>query len=185
VSFNQQGSDFPMKMYRLIATMIGLLALPLQPSCGVRSPSPVVINEVMPSNKTTCGDEFNERNDWIELYNKGSEALDLGGYTMTDDTASPRKSVLPDGVVIEAQSVLLFWADKTPDQGKTHLSFKLSSKLGEEVVLYDPDGKLVDQYRWSKAYPDISFARVPDGTGDFVDCLTPTCGKLNGTSCGN
>ena len=76
-------------------------------------------------------------------------------------------------------------ADKTPDQGKTHLSFKLNSKLGEEVVLYDPDGKLVDQYRWSKAYPDISFARVPDGAGDFVDCLTPTCGKLNGTSCGN
>jgi secreted PhoX family phosphatase len=149
----------------------------------VKSTAPLVINEVLPSNSNGCADEVNERNDWVELYNKGDEAVDLGGYSITDDTASPRKSVFPDGLMIEAQGVLLLWADKSPDQGKNHLAFKFM-KIAEGVTLYDPEEKQIDQFRWTNGATDISFARIPDGTGKFIPCF-PTCGTTNGSSCGH
>jgi hypothetical protein len=153
-------------------------------ACVPRSDSPVRLNEVLPSNSNGCPDEVGERNDWVELYNTGDKAVDLAGYSLTDDTASPRKGVIPKGITIEARSALLFWADATPDQGDTHLAFKFKSKA-EAVVLYDPDERQVDLYRWTDAYSDVSFARVPDGTGEWVRCAKPTCGEDNSTACGN
>lgn len=160
--------------------LAALLSLPL--GCGRHSSYPLSINEVLPSNHKGCADSAGERNDWVELYNGGSEAIDLGGFSMTDDTASPTKSVFPNGLTIAAGGVLLLWADKSPDQGPTHLKFKLGS-TGEEVVLYDPDRKLVDQFRWTNADTDVSYARIPDGTGEFVRCGRPTCGAPNGSAC--
>jgi hypothetical protein len=162
-----------------LALLIGLGA-----GCVSPSASPVRLNEVMPSNSNNCPDEVGERDDWVELYNTSDASVDLGGYSLTDDTASPRKSVIPDGVTIEGRSALLFWADRTPDQGKTHLSFSLKSKA-EEVVLYDTESKQVDLFRRTDAYSDISFARVPDGTGDWVRCAKPTCGDVNSSACGS
>jgi hypothetical protein len=167
----------PLTSHLALFTCAGFLC-----ACGRHSTSSVVINEVMPSNQTSCTDSEGERNDWVELYNTGAEAVDLQGFSITDDTASPRKSVFPGGLTIEAGGVLLLWADKSPDQGPTHLAFKFMSK-GEKVVLYDPDEKVVDQYRWTDAVTDVSFARVPDGTGELVRCAVPTCGALNGSGC--
>jgi hypothetical protein len=161
----------------------GALALAIS-GCVSSSPSPVRLNEVLPSNSDNCPDEVGERNDWVELYNTSDAAVDLGGYALTDDTASPRKSVIAKGVTIEARSALLFWADGTPDQGVTHLSFKFKSKA-EEAVLYDADSRQVDLFRWTDAYSDVSFARVPDGTGEWFRCASPTCGADNSVSCGN
>lgn len=169
--------------HRYLTTLLGMSLLSAA-GCAVKSSSPVVLNEILPSNSMGCADEVNERNDWVELYNNGDDPVDLGGYSLTDDTASPRKSVIPAGVIIESQSVARFWADGTPEQGKTHLSLKLNS-LGEGVTLYDPEEKQIDQYRWTNANSDVSFARVPDGTGKFEPCSPPTCDKPNGSSCGN
>jgi hypothetical protein len=163
---------------------LGLLAvLGSAPACVPKSDSPVRLNEILPSNSNDCADEVGERNDWVELYNLSDAALDLGGYSLTDDTASPRKSVIPAGVTIEARSALRFWADGTPDQGTTHLTFKFKA-IAEQVVLYDADEVKVDLYRWENGYSDISFARVPDGTGDWIRCAQPTCGANNTGACG-
>ena len=161
----------------VLATLLGM-------GCVEPAESPVRLNEVLPKNSDGCPDEVNERNDWVELYNTSNAAVDLAGYSLTDDTASPRKSVIPEGVTIAAKSALLFWADDSPDQGKTHLAFKFKAKV-EEVVLYDADARQVDLYRWTDAYSDISFARVPDGTGEWVRCAKPTCGEDNSSACGN
>lgn len=165
---------------------LGLLAtVGTGPACVEPSNSPVRLNEVLPSNSSLgCGDEVGERNDWVELYNTSDLAVDLAGYSLTDDTASPRKSVIPDGVTIEARSALLFWADGTPEQGERHLSFKFNAKL-EGVILYDAEARQVDVYRWTDAVSDVSFARVPDGTGDWVRCAQPTCGADNSSACGS
>lgn len=164
---------------------LGALALAaLSAGCVSASDSPIRLNEILPSNSDNCPDEVGERNDWVELFNPADVAVDLAGYSLTDDTATPRKSVIPSGVSIEARSALLFWADASPDQGKTHLTFKFKSKA-EGVVLYDPDARQVDLFRWTDAYSDISFARVPDATGEWFRCATPTCGADNSAACGN
>ena len=170
----------PSRIFRLAL----LAALGAGSACVPKSDSPVRLNEVLPSNSNDCADEVGERNDWVELYNTGDVAVDLAGYSLTDDTASPRKSVIPDGVTIEARGTVLFWADGTTDQGNTHLTFKFKA-ITEEVVLYDANEVQVDLYRWSNGYSDISFARVPDGTGDWFRCDEPTCGADNSPACGN
>jgi hypothetical protein len=159
-----------------------LLALGSGLACARQTSSPVRLNEVLPSNSNDCADEVGERNDWLELYNLGDSAVDLAGYSLTDDTASPRKSVIPEGVSIEAHATLLFWADDTIDQGKTHLAFKFK-KITEEVVLYDTNEVQVDLFRWSNGVSDVSFARVPDGSGEWIRCGKPTCGAAN--ACGS
>jgi hypothetical protein len=153
-------------------------------ACGSPSASSgkLFINEVLPANKNSCADEVGERNDWIELYNGGDQEVDLEGFSLTDDSASPDKARLGKGVTIKANAVRMFWVDGTPDQGSTHLTFKLKSK-GEGILLYDREQRLVDQFRWTDALDDVSFARLPDGSGEFARCATPTCGEKNGSSC--
>jgi len=137
----------------------------------------------MSSNSDNCRDEAGETDDWIELYNPSDADVELAGYSLSDDTSLPRRSVLPPGVVIAAHSPMLFWADKTPAQGKTHLSFGLGA-AEEEVVLYDSEARQVDLFHWTNAPRNQSFARIPDGTGNWVACRNPTCGASNTSSCG-
>lgn len=150
------------------------------PDAAATTPA-LYINEVMPSNKTTCADSFGEYDDWVELYNAGATDLDLTGYYVTDDTAMPTKAQLPAGVVVPAHGYLLLWCDGQV-QGVDHLSFKLAAE-GETFAIYTPDGTLIDSLTFGAATTDVSFARLPDGTGDFVSCAHPTCGAANGATC--
>lgn len=175
-AFSRQARRSPRTLL-LLGSLLGM-------GCVPSSDSPVRINEILPSNSNGCADDINERNDWIELYNTSDKAVDLAGYSLTDDTASWDKSRIPKGITIEGRSITLFWADGAPVPDRNHLTFKIKSAGGEQVVLYDQDGRQVDLYRWKETVSsDVSFARVPDGTGDFVSCYPPTCGNSN--SCGN
>ncbi len=137
------------------------------------------LNEVMPSNTTTCADIVGEFDDWIELYNGGATAIDLGGYTITDEPAKPKKAKLAAGVTVPAHGFKLLWADDQI-QGLDHVAFKLATDA-ESVTLFAPDGTQLDTFAWTSAAPtDNSYARVPDGTGAFALTTTPTCGTTNG-----
>jgi len=139
------------------------------------------INEVMPSNTTACADSFGEFDDWIELYNAGAADLDLTGYYVTDDMATPMKAQLPAGLIVPAHGYKLLWADDQV-QGVDHLAFKLDAQ-GEQFAISAPDGTLIDSLTFGAATSDVAFARLPDGTGDFASCAASTCGAANGASC--
>jgi hypothetical protein len=49
----------------------------------------VVINEASNRNFTQVYDEDGERNDWIELYNTGTDPVDLSDWALSDKTANP------------------------------------------------------------------------------------------------
>jgi len=141
------------------------------------------LNEVMPSNVSTIADEADELDDWLELYNGEDDAIDLGGWYLSDDDDDPLKAQLPQGLLVPGHGVLLIWADHDLDQGDDHVDFRLD-KEGEVIILSDPDGVLVDRLAYQNASDDQSFARIPDGTGEFVICWQPTPGTLNGAACG-
>lgn len=137
----------------------------------------------MPANGDGCRDELGEHDDWVELYNTGEVAVELGGYSLTNDTALPRLSVIPDGLTIAAHGILLFWADESTGQGASHLGFRLKASQGE-VVLYDDQTREADRFDWRGAAADVSFARVPDGAGNWSTCRDFTCGSNNASGCG-
>ncbi|MBI5547988.1 MAG: lamin tail domain-containing protein [Deltaproteobacteria bacterium] len=161
-----------------------LLAAACLAACGEDKPAPssIVINELVPSNQAGCADEQGELDDWVELYNKGDHDQSLEGYYVTDDPAVPLKKRLGAGLVVPARGVLLLWTDKSPEQGAAHLPFKLDAK-GEAFQLRGPDEQLLDEYTFSDAATDVSFARFPDGDGAFASCTAPTCGAANGSAC--
>ncbi len=64
--------------------------------CGIyASHAQVVINEVQITNDVTYADEDGDYEDWFELFNSGSAALDLGGYGLSDDLDEPMKWIMP------------------------------------------------------------------------------------------
>jgi len=75
----------------------------------------VLINEVLASNSTVVPDPQGEYDDWLELYNAGAEAVDVGGMYLTDDPELPTKWQIPTDrpvlTTIPPDGYLLIWAD--------------------------------------------------------------------------
>lgn len=127
----------------------------------------VVINELMATNATTVQDPQGDYEDWIELFNKTNAAVDLSGWYLTDKADNLTKYKIPNGVTIPANGYLIFWADEDGVDGPTHCNFKLSAD-GELVYLLDPNLNMVDSITFGPQQTDKGYARVPNGTGNFV-----------------
>jgi spore coat protein H len=138
------------------------------------------INEFMADNESVIADNAGEYDDWVELYNQGSEAVFLGDKYITDDSDNPTKWKLPNWM-LEPGEFVLFWADDDEeDQGEDHLSFKLS-KDGEFIGIYDNiEGELtlLDGLEFGQQQEDISLGRFPNGSGPF-GFMSPTPGASN------
>ncbi len=139
----------------------------------------VVINELMPVNTTTVADQNGQYDDWIELYNKSFNSIDMSGYYLSDNHKKNLKWKFPEGVSITGNGYLIIWADDDTTQSGLHANFKLSS-AGEEVVLSRADGKIIDQVTFPAQSLELSYSRVPNGTGDFR-WVIPTFNRNNDT----
>ena len=53
-----------------------------------------VINEIMSANVSTITDEDGDYSDWIELYNGTNDAINLAGYTLSDNSANQPSGLL-------------------------------------------------------------------------------------------
>lgn len=127
----------------------------------------VVINEIVAQNTSGTTDEAGQYEDWVELYNNNDFEVDLSGFYLTDNTDNLTKWAFPAGSVIPANGYLLVWADEDEEDGPLHANFKLSAG-GESVTLSDPDQNEVDQVVFGAQTANMGYARVPNGTGDFV-----------------
>ncbi|MFT5680938.1 MAG: hypothetical protein ACI8RZ_001844 [Myxococcota bacterium] len=138
----------------------------------------LVINEFMASNQTTITDETGSYSDWIELYNPTDEAVELGGWLMTDDLEDPTVWELDDTLSIEAGGFLLLWADKDPEEGPNHLDFGMS-RDGGQIGLFAPTERAIDRLEYAAQASDLSAARTPDGSLDWAITDAPTPGASN------
>ncbi len=127
----------------------------------------VVINELMASNLTTVQDNYGEFDDWIELFNNTDTDFDLSGYFLSDNPANLDKWEMPEGTIIPANGYAIFWADEDSAQGPNHCNFKLSAS-GELLMLLDPQQEIIDSVHFGPQLTDMSYARVPNGIGNFV-----------------
>jgi hypothetical protein len=130
---------------------------------------PLVINEFMASNSSCIEDPQGEFDDWIEIHNYGTKAIDIGGFYLTDNLSNPAKWRIPDNnpaaTTIGAGGYLLIWADNDIADTGLHANFKLDAG-GEEIGLYNSDGvTMIDSIIFANQTTDISFGRYPD-TGD-------------------
>lgn len=68
----------------------------------------VIISEYSSSNLRDFEDDFGDHEDWIELYNAGNTAVDLGGWYLSDKENKPKKWQIPQGWSIEAGATYSF-----------------------------------------------------------------------------
>ncbi len=140
----------------------------------------IVINEVMAMNHTGITDEDGDRGDWIELYNPGVMPVNLSGYGLSDKQDMPHLWIFPDITILPGE-YLLVWADGKDrvSYAGLHTNFKVSA--GEVITLSNPSGTLVDSMHLNRIIPNISYGRLPDGTGySFLAESTP--GRSNSDS---
>lgn len=130
---------------------------------GVSPTSPVVINEVE-SNGGTPGD-------WVEVYNRGTEQVDISGWTIVDNNAGHTPAPAPATTVLAPGEFFVY--------EESLLGFGLGS--GDSATLADASGTIVDTTTWVD-HVDVSWARCADGDGDFRATSASTKGALNACS---
>ncbi len=130
----------------------------------------VVINEFMASNDTLTmiTDEEGAYEDWIELHNTSNQAFDLSGYHLSDKANNLDKFAFADGQMIAANGYLIIWCDEDSSDGPLHTNFRLSS-AGENIFFTGPDTlDVIQTVSFGPQETNISYARIPNGTGDFM-----------------
>jgi hypothetical protein len=127
----------------------------------------VVVNELLAQNTTDAVDEAGDYEDWVELYNNNEYPVDLSGFYLSDSTTNLTKWQFPSGSIIEANSYMMIWTDDEPTEGPLHATFKLSVS-GESVTLSDPSQNIIDQVVFGAQTTNMAYARIPNGTGEFV-----------------
>lgn len=140
----------------------------------------VVINELL-ANPAGGGP------DWVELYNTTSQAIDLGGWFLSDDADKPTKYEIAKGTALAPHAYLVLAEDKhfgNPRDPGSHESFGLS-RAGESVYLCSGSQGRITGYRehakFGASEAGVTFGRYVDGAGGvhFVPLQGATPGAVN------
>ncbi len=141
------------------------------------------INEFLASNNYILADDHGEYDDWIEIYNPGTEAVDIGGYYITDDLTNTTlyqiPTTAPDSTTVPAGGYLILWADQDLSQGIRHINLKLSAS-GEAIGLYYSDGSSqIDAITFGAQTSDVSYGRTTDADSTWTTFCAPTPNAAN------
>lgn len=148
-------------------------------------PLTVFINEWMADNTRTLADPAdNDFEDWFEIYNPGTNIVDLGGYYLTDNLANKFQFLVPNNghYLIPPGGFLLVWADNETGQNNTnradlHANFALS-KGGEAIGIFAADGTQIDAVTFGAQTTDVSQGRFPDGSAHILSMtIPPACAE--------
>lgn len=166
----------------------------------------VVLNEFLPNpDGFAYGFDFGNDSDdmpqgeWVELYNNSTGAIDLAGWYLRDATEGEGNktnitalNTAPATTTIAGKSWLVVYMNKA-----------IYNNTGDTVRLFDDSNTLVDSHTYDvsdfceiepspgasnsedafegdcpNVPPNKSYARIPDGIGDWVDPI-PTPGGVN------
>ncbi|TSC81667.1 MAG: hypothetical protein G01um101420_913 [Parcubacteria group bacterium Gr01-1014_20] len=152
--------------------------LPTKISCGPRQPfettSHVLVNEFMPnptaSDVGVVGGTLD--GEWVEIFNPTGSAVDLAGYVLYDSINTHALLITSSntdtgGTTVPSLGYLVVYRDGDTD-------FELNNSGGDTVRLFSgligSGGVLVDSHLYTRDAPENkSFARVPDGSSNWVD----------------
>ncbi len=144
----------------------------------------VVINELMPRNVSYLINEDFNFESWVELYNSGTQSIDISNYYFSDDSKELLKWKIKTNKLLEpGQFVLIYFDEKNKDsEGNdraNHASFKLQPE-GGTLILSDGN-KVINEVRYPISSRNISYGRKTDGGTDtgMGYFLNATPGKSN------
>jgi len=134
------------------------------------------------------GDPLFTTPDLVEIYNLSDKFVSLAGLYLTDsrpdDAASGNWWRFPPGSWIQPHGRLTVLLGGRAVEGQLRAPFGLD-RDGERIALVGEDRRtVIDEVVFPCQLPDVSYARIPDGTGDFAFTSTPTfCWPREGDFC--
>jgi len=141
----------------------------------------IVINEVLTHSDGPEGD-------WIELHNTTGDAIDIGGWFLSDDPGTPLKYEIAASTTLAANAYMVFnardhFGPASADPGML-IPFGLSEK-GDEVVVSSGSGGAQTGYQEQESFAGadngVTFGRhtLSDANVVFTTLETRTQGGLN------
>jgi hypothetical protein len=148
-------------------------------TCVIPQPSHLVINEIMFDSA-----ESNDA-EWVELFNAGTQTVDLTGFGLVDNAPAHVHVIIPNGHTIAPGAyftVRFRIGDNfpfTPDfDGAGQVSWQLDNS-GDAVILYDGNSTVVDSVAYGVADP---WPTAPHGTGPSLELLNPSYDNTIGSN---
>lgn len=144
----------------------------------------VFLNELGASNVLSYRNADGGYEDWIEIHNSGPAAVDLAGWSLSNDAGLASVWRIPSGrpseTAVAPGGFLVLIADGETGLGADHLGFRLARE-GGRVTLIGPDGtSIADAATYGRQTADVSWGRHPDGTSAWGFMSPPTPGAANG-----
>jgi hypothetical protein len=154
----------------------------------------VIINEVTAANVVTNGgagtldlDEFNQAEDWIELFNRGSNSVRLLGWSLTDNPNDPGLWTFPDITLTPGQYLVVYASERNRKTlggtNRLHTSFALNPN-GEYLALFNAESPRRVMSEFNPQFPeqrnDYSYGLIGSNTWRYFN--PPTPGAANGSS---
>ena len=148
------------------------------------------ISEFMASNTRILADETGQFPDWIEIYNPGAAAVNMAGWSLTDNANNLTKWIFPATNLPSGGFMVVFASgnNRRVPGAPLHTSFSLSAS-GEYLGLVKPDGvTIVSEFRpaFPGQVPDVSYGVAQFGSPPLytagtngVYFTTPTPGSAN------
>ena len=99
--------------------------------------------------------------DWVELKNVTGQKIDLSGFGLSDNGASPRKWQFPQGTILPAGGWLCVWMSGLDGvyDGELHAGFSLAAEGRDSLSLATPEGAIVDRIYLPEQYGDATYGR--------------------------
>ena len=143
--------------------------------CATTIDYTIMVNEFLASSETCCGTElFGSGEDFVELYNHGSEPVNIYGWGFAD-TDGTVATTAPDTVIQPGKFLVLWFTGDA--NGFPEIDSKLSSD-GETIYAADSSGTAVFSLDFGAQDEDVSYGRYPDGSDSWQQ-MNPTPGVTN------
>lgn len=150
--------------------------------CSVNaSLAQVMINEFSCSN-ISLTDNFGDTPDWVEIYNAGGSAANIGGYHLSDKKTNPTKWVIPaTAPTVPPGGFLRIWISgkNTVVGANVHAGFKLTQTKPEALVFADAAGAIIDSMTLKPTQSAHSRGRTTNGAATWSVFISPTPGASN------
>lgn len=163
-------------MKKIAFTLMVIVSFTISGACQV------VINEYSASNLNRFFDSFLKTEDWVELYNKSTEAIDISGWHLSDKSTKPGKWEFPSGTVIAPESYLIIYCSGRDGvfSEEYHSNFKLAQTTGKDMLLLsDADENVLEAHELNLTLVEHSNCRSVDGGDQWVVSTSPTFGGSN------
>lgn len=138
-----------------------IVMITLFDSSGAETCVPV-INEVMSNNIFSIEDEDGDNSDWIEIYNPGSDSIDLSGYTLSDNINNLTKWSFAESIIGSHEHLLVFASGK--DRAINPKHWETVIKQGD-IWHYFVGSKTLPDKWYDLQFDDSGWLSGPSGLG--------------------